>query len=152
MLDALGIEGMEAGLPPPVLTGGMDEGTLPADAALGNEGGRLVGLPVETDDGIPPPFDAAEIPVVLESILPLGGKLLKLGSLPIVLLAAVEFICLLPWPGKLEGFPVETEDGIPPLLEEEETPSELEVLPPDGGKLAKLGRRSAVLLRAVSLI
>jgi len=74
----------------------MDEGTLPADAALGNEGGRLVGLPVETDDGIPPPIDEAETPVGLELTPPVGGKLLKLGSLPTVLLAAVEFIWLLP--------------------------------------------------------
>lgn len=95
-LAALGIEGIEAGLPLPVLTGGIDEGTLPAEAALGNDGGRLDGLPVETDDGIPPSFDEAETPVDLESTLPLGGKLLKLGNLPIVLLAAVEFIWLLP--------------------------------------------------------
>ena len=96
MRAALGIVGIEAGLPPPVLAGGMDVGTLPADAALVNEDGRLVGLPVETDDGIPPPIDEAETPVDRESTLPLDGKLLKLGSLPIALLAAVEFIWLLP--------------------------------------------------------
>jgi len=44
---------MVADIPLPLLTGGTEEGTLPADAALGKAGGRLAGLPVETEDGIP---------------------------------------------------------------------------------------------------
>jgi hypothetical protein len=52
VLAALGIAGIDAGIPPPVLTGGIDDGTRPADAALGSEG-RLVGLPVETEEGMP---------------------------------------------------------------------------------------------------
>ena len=96
MLAALGIEGIEAGLPPPVLTGGIDEGTLPAEAALGNEGGRLEGRPVDTEDGIPPLTEELEVLPDTDLTPPDGGKLLKLGSFPIVLLAAVEFIWLLP--------------------------------------------------------
>ena len=91
MLVALGIAGIDAGIPPPLLAGGIDDGTLPADAALGSEG-RLVGLPVETDDGIPLPTDEVETPPDLELLPPDGGKLLKLGSLPTVLLLAVAFI------------------------------------------------------------
>jgi hypothetical protein len=84
VLVALGIDGIDAGLPPPVLTGGIDDGTLPFEAALGKEPGKLEALPVETEDGIP------------TLLLPDGGKLLKLGNLPTVLLVAVEFIWLLP--------------------------------------------------------
>ncbi|MEN8207419.1 MAG: hypothetical protein ABFS24_15645 [Pseudomonadota bacterium] len=92
MLVTLGIAGMDAGIPPPVLTGGIDEGTLPADAAPGNEGGRLEGLPVVTDEGIPLPIDEVETPPDLGLFPPDGGKLLKPGNLPAVLLLAVAFI------------------------------------------------------------
>ena len=83
-------------MPPPELTGGIDEGTRPADAALGNEEGRLVGLLVETDDDILRFTDELETPTDLVSVRPDGGKLLKLGNLPAVLLLAVAFIWLLP--------------------------------------------------------
>jgi len=88
----LGIAGIDDGIPPLDLAGGIDEGTLPADAALGNDGGRLDGRPVETDDGIPRFTDALETPTDLVSVRPDGGKLLKLGNLPAVLLLAVAFI------------------------------------------------------------
>jgi len=48
--------------------------------------------------------------------------------------------------------PVETDDGIPLLVDEEEPPPELVLLTPDGGKLLKLGSFPAVLLRAASFI
>ena len=92
MLAAVGIEGIDAGIPPPVLTGGIVEGTLPADAAPGNEGGRLTGLPVETDEGMPLPIDDVDTPPE-PGLLPTdGGKLFKLGNLPTVLLSAVSLI------------------------------------------------------------
>ena len=88
----LGIAGMDDGIPPLDLAGGIDEGTLPADAALGNEGGRLEGRPVETDDGIPLPMEEVDTPPERGLLPPDGGKLLKLGSFPAVLLLAVAFI------------------------------------------------------------
>ena len=60
-------------------------------------------MPVETDDGIPLLVDAEETPLGVELLPPDGGKLLKPGSFPAVLLLAVVFILLLPRPGKLEG-------------------------------------------------
>ncbi|MGB5718194.1 MAG: hypothetical protein WBN81_14020 [Gammaproteobacteria bacterium] len=92
VLVTLGMAGMDDGIPPLVLAGGIDEGTLPADAALGNEDGRLEGLAVETDDGIPLPIDEVDTPTDRGLLLPDGGKLLKLGNLPAVLLLAAAFI------------------------------------------------------------
>ena len=87
VLAALGIDG----IPPPVLTGGIVEGTLPAVAALGNGGGKLTGLPVETDEGTPLPIDDVDTPE--PGLLPTdGGKLFKLGNFPTVLLSAVSLI------------------------------------------------------------
>lgn len=90
VLVTAGIVGIDAGIPPPLLAGGIDDGTLPADAAAGNEG-ILVGIPVERDDGLPLPIEE-ETPPDLELLPPDGGKLLKLGNLPTVLLLAVAFI------------------------------------------------------------
>lgn len=83
---------MVAGIPPPLLTGGTEEGTLPADAALGRAGGRLAGLPVETEDDIPLPMEEVDATPDLVLFPPVGGKLLKLGNLPVVLPLAAAFI------------------------------------------------------------
>jgi len=48
--------------------------------------------------------------------------------------------------------PADTDDGIPLLMDEEETPLGLKLLPPDDGKLLKLGSLPAVLLLAVVFI
>ncbi|MEN8207420.1 MAG: hypothetical protein ABFS24_15650 [Pseudomonadota bacterium] len=53
-------------------------------------------MPVETDDGSPLPVDEVETPSELGLFPPDGGKLLKPGNLPAVLLLAVAFIRLLP--------------------------------------------------------
>jgi hypothetical protein len=50
------------------------------------------------------------------------------------------------------GLPVETDVGIPLLIDEVDTPPDLVLLPPDGGKLLKLGSLPAVLLLAVAFI
>jgi hypothetical protein len=49
-------------------------------------------LPVETDEGMPLPIGAEEIPLDPGLFPPDGGKLLKLGNLPAVLLLAELFI------------------------------------------------------------
>jgi len=51
-----------------------------------------VGLPVETDEGMPLPIDEVDTPTEPGLFPPDGGKLLKLGNLPVVLLLAVAFI------------------------------------------------------------
>jgi len=101
---------MDAGIPPPVFTGGIDDGTLPADAASGSGGGIVPGLPVLTDDGIPVLTELADegmptLALVPEPglLLPDGGKLLNSGSLPAVLLAASSLMLVIPCPGKLLG-------------------------------------------------
>ena len=75
MLVASGIAGIDADIPPPVLTGGIDIGTLPADAASGSEGGRP-GIPVETEDGVPVLTDEGMPAVALppEPGLPLPAR------------------------------------------------------------------------------
>jgi len=111
-----GKSGIEAGIPPPpVLTGGVEAG-IPVLTEVGIPVLTVDGIPVFTDEGMPvltvegiPALTEEGMPVLTEVgmpalVVPEGGNpSLKLGSLPAVLVAAVLFILLEPWPGKVAG-------------------------------------------------